>query len=77
LYVDPFLPAWLPDLTVRNLRIGKHKVDIRFWRESAQTAFEVINGDPQLVERCEVASKAAQLRIASGLLAGLSSSELL
>jgi hypothetical protein len=77
LYVDPFLPAWLPDLTVRNLRIGKHKVDIRFWRESAQTAFEVIKGDPKLVERCEVASKVAQLRIASDLLAGLSSSELL
>ena len=25
LYVDPSLPAWLPDLTVRDLRIGKHK----------------------------------------------------
>jgi hypothetical protein len=69
LYVDPFLPEWLPDLTVRNLRIGKHKVDIRFWREHAQTAFEVIKGDPKLVERCEVASKVAQLRIASDFLA--------
>jgi glycogen debranching enzyme len=76
LYVDPFLPAWLPDLTVRNLRIGKHKVDIRFWREGTQTAFEVIKGDPKLVERCEVASKMAQLRIASDRFAGLSSSEL-
>jgi hypothetical protein len=61
---------------VRNLRIGKHKVDIRFWREDAQTAFEVIKGDPKLVERCEVASKVAQLRIASDFLAGPSSSEL-
>jgi hypothetical protein len=34
--------AWLPDLTMRNLRIGRHKLDIRFWREDAQTAFEVI-----------------------------------
>src|SRR5262249_52601399 len=24
LYVDPYLPAWLPDLTVHDLRIGKH-----------------------------------------------------
>jgi glycogen debranching enzyme len=68
LYVDPSLPAWLPDLTVRDLRIGEHKFDIRFWREGEQTAFDVIKGDPKLVERCDVASKAAQLRTASDLI---------
>jgi hypothetical protein len=47
----PLLPAWLPDLTMRNLRIGRHKLDIRFWREDAQTKFEVIKGEPDLVER--------------------------
>jgi glycogen debranching enzyme len=62
LYIDPSLPAWLPDLTVRDLRIGKHKLDIRFWREGDQTAFDVIKGNPRLVERCDVASMAAQLR---------------
>jgi glycogen debranching enzyme len=67
LYVDPLLPAWLPDLTMRNLRIGGHKLDIRFWREDAQTAFEVIKGEPELVERCEIASKIAQLRAPSDL----------
>jgi hypothetical protein len=67
LYVDPLLPAWLPDLTMRNLRIGRHKLDIRFWREDAQTAFEVIKGEPGLVERCEIASKIAQLRAPSDL----------
>jgi glycogen debranching enzyme len=69
LYVDPSLPAWLPDLTVRDLRIGKHKLDfdIRFWTEGGQTAFEVIKGDPGLVERCDMASKLAQLRVASDL----------
>jgi hypothetical protein len=46
-------PTWVPDLTVRDLRIGKHKLDIRFWREEEQTAFEVIKGDPKLVERCD------------------------
>ena len=65
LYVDPSLPAWLPDLTVRDLRIGKHKFDIRFWREGEQTAFEVTKGNPKLVERCELASKIAKLRTAS------------
>ena len=62
LYVDPVLPAWLPDLTVRDLHIGKHKLDIRFWREGEETAFQVIKGDPKLVERCDIASKAAELR---------------
>jgi hypothetical protein len=65
LYVDPLLPRWLPDLTVQDLRVGKHQIDIRFWREGEQTAFEVIKGDPELVERCEVASKIAQLRTCS------------
>jgi glycogen debranching enzyme len=65
LYVDPSLPAWLPDLTVRDLRIGKHKLDIRFWTEGGQTAFKVIKGDPSVVERCDITSKVAQLRVAS------------
>jgi glycogen debranching enzyme len=26
LYVDPSLPRWLPDLTVYDVRVGKHKV---------------------------------------------------
>ena len=65
LYVDPSLPRWLPDLTVQDLHVGEHKIDIRFWREGEQTAFEVIAGDPKLVERCEIESKVAQLRIGS------------
>ena len=65
LYVDPSLPRWLPDLTVQDLRVGKHKLDIRFWREGEQTAFEVIKGDPKLVERRDMVSKVARLRTAS------------
>ena len=30
LYIDPLLPAWLPDLTVYGLRVGKHQLDISF-----------------------------------------------
>jgi glycogen debranching enzyme len=65
LYVDPSLPAWLSDLTVQDLRVGKHKFDIRFWREGEQTKFEVIKGDPKLVEHCDIVSKVARLKIAS------------
>ncbi len=65
LYIDPSLPKWLPDLAVCDLRIGKHKLDIRFWREGEETGFEVIDGDPKLVERCDLASRVARLRTAS------------
>jgi glycogen debranching enzyme len=65
LYVDPSLPAWLPDLTVQDLCVGKHKLDICFRREGEQTAVEVIKGDPNLVERCDIVSKVARLRTAS------------
>src|SRR5262249_32113899 len=53
LYVDPLLPEWLPDLTIRDLRIGRHKLDIRFWREGDWTEFEVLDGDATMVERYE------------------------
>src|SRR5271166_193368 len=51
LYIDPLLPPWLPDLTVFDLRVGKHKLDINFWREGEDTKFKVIRGDPKIVER--------------------------
>jgi glycogen debranching enzyme len=65
LYVDPLLPAWLPDLTVQDLRIAKHKVTIHFWREGEHTEFKVTHGDSKLVERCDLPSKIAQMRTAS------------
>ena len=37
LYVDPWLPAWLPDLTLLDLRLGAHKLDLRFWRDGEAT----------------------------------------
>src|SRR6267378_2302332 len=39
LHVDPLLPAWLPDLTVLDLRVGKQRFDIRFWRDDGETKF--------------------------------------
>jgi len=68
LYVDPYLPAWLPDLTVHDLRIGKHMLDIRFWREGDQTAFEVIKGDHKLVEGRDIATEGVELSTTSGFI---------
>jgi glycogen debranching enzyme len=51
LHVDPLLPEWLPDLTVLDLRLGKHQFDIRFWRAGDETRFEVLRGNPKAVER--------------------------
>jgi len=57
LYIDPWLPQWLPDLAVHDLHLGRHKLDIRFWREGEDTLFEVTKGNPRLVERCDLAAK--------------------
>ncbi|MGH7046984.1 MAG: amylo-alpha-1,6-glucosidase [Stellaceae bacterium] len=51
LYLDPTLPDWLPDLALSDLRLGKQKFDIRFWREGEETRFEVTKGDAAVVER--------------------------
>lgn len=51
LYVDPHLPAWLPDLTLGDLRFGRHRLDIEFRREGETTGFTVTRGDPALVRR--------------------------
>jgi glycogen debranching enzyme len=43
LAVDPTLPAWLPDVTVRNLRVGEASVSLRFWRDrSGDSRYEVL-----------------------------------
>lgn len=42
LYVDPALPDWLPDIRITDLRIGKQKFDIRFWREGTATRWDVL-----------------------------------
>jgi glycogen debranching enzyme len=34
LLVDPHLPGWLPEITVRGLRVGEASVDLRFFRDS-------------------------------------------
>jgi glycogen debranching enzyme len=60
LYVDPCLPRWLPDLKMHDLRIGKHTLDIHFWRDGERTEFDIIKGDPKLVERRDIAAARTQ-----------------
>jgi glycogen debranching enzyme len=49
LYVDPDLPAWLPDVTLIDLRLGRRRLDIRFRRDGTRTVWEVLRGDAKLV----------------------------
>jgi glycogen debranching enzyme/NAD(P)-dependent dehydrogenase (short-subunit alcohol dehydrogenase family) len=49
LAVDPVLPEWLPDVTVRNLRVGRASVSLRFWRaRSGESRYEVLKKDGAL-----------------------------
>ncbi len=48
LIVDPVLPPWLPDITIRNLRVGKATIDLRFWREGDMTRYDVLSVDGEL-----------------------------
>jgi len=41
LHVDPDLPPWLPDLTLRGLVVGGCSLDLRFWRDGDRTQWEV------------------------------------
>jgi glycogen debranching enzyme len=49
LLIDPSLPDWLPDLTLRDLRVGTAEFDIRFVRDGAETNFTVLRGDSACV----------------------------
>jgi hypothetical protein len=51
LYVDPALPDWLPDMTLIDVRLGRRRFDIRFWRDDKDTNFKVLTGKRNAVER--------------------------
>ena len=57
----PSCRAWLPDLTVLDLRVHSHILDIRFWREGEDTKFEVLRGDPKLIERSRMGAELERL----------------
>ncbi len=43
LHLDPVLPHWLPDITLRGLAVGGASLDLRFWRDGEQTRWEVLS----------------------------------
>jgi glycogen debranching enzyme len=44
LLVDPFLPEWLPEITLENLRVGSGTVTIRFYRrKDGRSDYEVLD----------------------------------
>jgi glycogen debranching enzyme len=43
LLLDPHLPDWLPEITLRNLHVGKATVEIRFYRKGKATHFDVLD----------------------------------
>jgi hypothetical protein len=59
LYVDPALPDWLPDVTLTDLRLGRRRFDIRFWRDGKNTLFKVLTGKRNSVEWKSIALSAS------------------
>jgi len=51
LRVDPVLPEWLPDVTLRDLRFGETTLDLQFRRADGKTLVSVLRGDPASVEQ--------------------------
>lgn len=49
LAVDPDLPVWLPELTLKGLRVGGATADLRFWRDDGgDSHFEVLRKEGTL-----------------------------
>jgi glycogen debranching enzyme len=53
LSVDPQLPKWLPDVTLRGLAVGKARLDLRVWRDDEQTRWDASVREGKLEVRQE------------------------
>ena len=51
LLIDPYLPEWLSEITLRDVPLGKMFFDLRISREREETWFEVLKGDASAVQR--------------------------
>jgi glycogen debranching enzyme len=56
LYIDPVLPDWLPELVVKDMRVGRRIFNVRLWRDGAETRFEVLKGAASAVSRRDYAT---------------------
>lgn len=44
LFIDPFLPAWLPEITLSGMRVGKAVISMRFYRKpNGSTAYKILD----------------------------------
>jgi hypothetical protein len=48
--------GWQPDVTLTDLRLGRRRFDIRFWRDGDKTQWEVLKGNHDAVARRSYAS---------------------
>ena len=53
------LPDWLPDVTLTDLRLGRQRFHICFWRDGKDTRFKVLTGKCDSVEWKSVALSAS------------------
>jgi len=60
LYIDPILPDWLPELVVKDMRVGRRIFNLRCWREGSETRFEVLKGAASAVSRRDYATADAR-----------------
>ncbi len=58
----PALPAWLPDLTLLDLRLGAHTLRPALLARGRYHPFEVLRGDPALVQTRAAGELRRQLR---------------
>ncbi|MGA9865942.1 MAG: amylo-alpha-1,6-glucosidase, partial [Acetobacteraceae bacterium] len=63
MYVDPSLPEWLPEITLTDVRVCDHRLDIRFFREGEATKFEVTRGNKSVVEARSLTRGAELMRV--------------
>jgi hypothetical protein len=44
LFLDPFLPAWLPEITITGLRVSDASTTIRFFRQpNGDSDYEILD----------------------------------
>jgi glycogen debranching enzyme len=76
LVVDPVLPDWLPEVTIRNIQVGAARASLRLRRDSTgHTDVEVMDGGGLYVVRPAAAIKPGVDRVPVALTAALRSAQ--
>jgi hypothetical protein len=64
LYLGPVLPHWLPEITLHKLRVGKARIDLRFWRDGETSRYDVLGVEGELkVEQQSKGSKRVAISV--------------